>query len=56
LEAWFYRKLVVLRNLEAKLQKTDNLRGLICEIEPDAPPRIYLENKTPKDRLTHGEK
>jgi hypothetical protein len=56
LEAWFTSNLVVLRNLEAKLLKTDNLRELIYGIEPDAMPRIYPENKTPEDRLAHGEK
>jgi hypothetical protein len=30
LEAWFTRKSVVLRNLEAKLLKKENLHGMIC--------------------------
>jgi hypothetical protein len=48
--------LVVLRNLEANLLKTDNLSELIYEMEPDATPQVYQENKTHEDRLAHGEK
>jgi hypothetical protein len=44
LEAGFYHKPFVLRNLEAKFLKTANLRGLMCEIEPGATPRVCAEN------------
>jgi hypothetical protein len=44
LGAGFYRKLVVLRNLEAKLLKTGNLGGLVCGVEPGAMPLVYTEN------------
>jgi hypothetical protein len=51
LEAWFTHKLVVLRNLEAKILKTWRLRGLICEISLDAMLPIYAKIKTPEDRI-----
>jgi hypothetical protein len=51
LEAWFTRKLVVLRNLEAKLLKMRNLRGLVCDLEPGLMLLVYAENTTHEDRL-----
>ena len=45
LQAWFYRKLVVLRNLEAKFLKTENLQGVPCGREPGAIPRVSAEKK-----------
>ena len=52
LEAGFYRKPFVLRNLEAKFLRTANLRGLMCEIEPGATPRGSAQREhTFKDRL-----
>ena len=56
LEAGFYRKLFVLRNLEARFLKTGNLRGFVCEIEPGATPWVCARYTTPKPRLAHGEK
>ena len=51
LEAWFTRKLVVLRNLEAKLLKMVNLRGLVRDLEPGLMLLVYAENTTHEDRL-----
>jgi hypothetical protein len=51
LEAWFTRKLVVLRNLEAKLLKMRNLRGLVRDLEPGLMLLVYAENTTHEDRL-----
>jgi hypothetical protein len=48
--------LVVLRNLQAGILKTENLCGLIYEIEPDLTPGGDPENRTHEDRLAHGEK
>jgi hypothetical protein len=45
LETWFYRKLVVLRNLEARFLKTRNLRGPIYEIVPGTTLRGDAEKK-----------
>jgi hypothetical protein len=44
LGAGFFRNWFVLRNLEAKFLKTDNLRGLVWEVERNATPRVYAEN------------
>jgi hypothetical protein len=52
-EAGFTRKLVVLRNLEAKFMKTGDLCGPIHEIDPGATPRVYAENKASED-IRHG--
>jgi hypothetical protein len=52
LEEGFYRKLLVLRNLEAKFLKKNNLCGLIREMEPGATPRVYAESKTLKDQVS----
>jgi len=52
LEAGFYRKLLlVFRNLEAKLLKTDNLRGLIREMEPGPTLGVHAENTTVTNRI-----
>jgi hypothetical protein len=40
----FYRKSVVLRNLEAKVLKTANLRGLMCGMEPGACRPVHEKN------------
>jgi hypothetical protein len=56
MEPWFHRKLVVLRDLKAKLLKTDNLSGLIYEIDLGAMPWVYRRKETHEDRLAHGEK
>jgi hypothetical protein len=56
LKAWFTYKLVVLRNLEAGILKTENLCGLVCGVEPGLTPRVYAVNATFNDRLAHGEK
>jgi hypothetical protein len=53
LEAWFTRKLVVLSNLEAKLLKTANLRGLVRDLGPGLMLLVYAENTTHEDRLAH---
>ena len=52
LEAWFYRKLPVLRNLEAKFMKKKSLCGLVFGMEPGATPRVYAENTTIKDQVS----
>jgi len=51
LEAGFYRKLPVLRNLEAKFLKTENLRGLMFEMELGAT-LACVENTTLKDQVS----
>ena len=53
LEGWFYPKLLVLRNLEAKFLKKKNLCGLVFGMEPDATPRVCAENTPITDRVTH---
>jgi hypothetical protein len=52
LEAGFYRKLLVLRSLEAKFLKTGNLPGLVFGMEPGATPQVYAENTTFKDQVS----
>jgi hypothetical protein len=56
LEVWFYRKLPVLRTLEAKFLKTGNLCGLVFGMEPDAMPQVHGENTTPTNRVADWEK
>jgi len=51
LETGFYRKLVALRNLEAKILKTANLCGTVHGLKPGATPGVNAENTTLKDRL-----
>lgn len=41
LEEGFYRKLVVLRSLEAKFMKTKNLLGLVRDMEPRTAPEVH---------------
>jgi hypothetical protein len=51
LEAGFYRKLLVLRTLEAKFLKNKSLCGLMLEREPGATPRVHRENTAPTNRV-----
>jgi hypothetical protein len=44
LEEWFCRNWFVLRNLEAKILKTENLGGLVWEVERNTTPRVHAEN------------
>ena len=53
LGAGFCRKSFVLRNLEAKFLKTENLRGVVWEMERSATPRVHSENNIFRDRLAH---
>jgi hypothetical protein len=56
LEAGFYRKYPVLRNLEAKFLKMKNLCGPIRPMEPGSMPRVHAEKTTPTKRVADGEK
>jgi hypothetical protein len=50
-KAGFYRKLFVLRSLEGKFLKTENLRRLVRAIEPGATPQVWAQHTTLKDRV-----
>ena len=51
LEAWFYRKLLVLKILEAKFLKKKNLCGIVSGMGPGAMPRVHGGNTTHTNRV-----
>jgi hypothetical protein len=51
LEAWFYRKLLVLRTLEAKFLKKKNLCGFMFGMKPGVMRGLHGENTTLTDRV-----
>jgi hypothetical protein len=53
LEAGFYRKYLVLRNMEAKFIKKKNLRGFVFGMEPGATPRGSAEHTTLTNRVAY---
>jgi hypothetical protein len=56
LKAGFYRKLLVLRTLEAKFLKQKNLCGLVLGMEPGVTPRVHGENTTLTNRVADCKK
>jgi hypothetical protein len=51
LAAGFYRKYFVLRNLEAKFMKTENLLDLFAAQEQGETPRVWTQYTTHRDRI-----
>jgi hypothetical protein len=51
LAAGFYRKYFVLRNLEAKFMKTENLLDLFAAPEQGETPRVWTQYTTHRDRI-----